>query len=215
MLIGVATVPPETWDDDFEFSISFLPNELLTAIFMHCRPHDLAILSRVSLRFNALAERLLYASIYIKDMLSPASPSPWRTTRCCKSLLLMNERRESLVRAGRGRGMGTEVFCVRWLNGATGDARSPPPPMQNMTNDMQIETTDAPTRRPSTPWPRGYQSRGGRGGRGNAHRREREPNAVAGPSGSRQRTPQTPTPGVSQTDSSSRDWSSRLLAARK
>ena len=45
-------------DDDFEFSISFLPNELLTAILMHCRPHDLAILSRVSLRFNALAERL-------------------------------------------------------------------------------------------------------------------------------------------------------------
>jgi hypothetical protein len=117
-------------DDDLALSLSFLPNELLTAIFIHCRPHDLAILSRISVRFNALAERLLYSSIYIKDMLSPASPSPWRTMRCCKSLLSMSERRESLARAGKGRGKGTEVFCVRWLNGVTSDAQPPPPPLR-------------------------------------------------------------------------------------
>ncbi|KAJ7890557.1 hypothetical protein B0H14DRAFT_2689828 [Mycena olivaceomarginata] len=64
-----------------------LPNETLVAIFDGLDPTALADISRVSRRFNAVAERLLYSFISITDLLSSSSPIPAKTLRCCQSIL--------------------------------------------------------------------------------------------------------------------------------
>ncbi|THU92990.1 hypothetical protein K435DRAFT_200797 [Dendrothele bispora CBS 962.96] len=64
-----------------------LPNELLNDIFIYLPSPSLAALSRVSHRYNAVAEHVLYSSIFIRDFLSESTPFPWRTFRCCESIL--------------------------------------------------------------------------------------------------------------------------------
>ncbi|KAJ7281563.1 hypothetical protein C8J57DRAFT_78299 [Mycena rebaudengoi] len=63
-----------------------LPNETLVAIFNDLPPTVLTDLTRVSRRFNAVAERILYSSISITDLLSQSS-NPTKTLRCCESIL--------------------------------------------------------------------------------------------------------------------------------
>ncbi|KAJ7760527.1 hypothetical protein B0H16DRAFT_575407 [Mycena metata] len=72
-----------------------LPNETLAAIFDGLPPSVLADITRVSRRFNAVAERILYSFISITDLLSPSAPIPTKTLRCCQSIL----RRPHLVEA--------------------------------------------------------------------------------------------------------------------
>jgi hypothetical protein len=63
-----------------------LPNETLSAIFKELPSPTLAILTYVSLRFNAVAERILYSSISIIDLLSESSPHPLRTLWWCDAV---------------------------------------------------------------------------------------------------------------------------------
>ncbi|KAF7308511.1 F-box domain-containing protein [Mycena chlorophos] len=63
-----------------------LPNETLVAIFDELPSTTLAQLTLVSHRFNAVAERLLYASISIVDTVSPECPRPLRTLSCFRSI---------------------------------------------------------------------------------------------------------------------------------
>ncbi|KAJ7504415.1 hypothetical protein B0H11DRAFT_2221825 [Mycena galericulata] len=64
-----------------------LPNETLFAILDGLPPTVLTNITRVSRRFNAVAERILYSSISITDLLSETSPIPAKTLRCCHSIL--------------------------------------------------------------------------------------------------------------------------------
>ncbi|KAJ6581468.1 hypothetical protein B0H19DRAFT_929191 [Mycena capillaripes] len=70
-----------------------LPNETLAAIFDGLDSATLVDLTRVSRRYNAVAERMLYSFISITDLLSASSPTPAKTLRCCQSIL----RRPHLV----------------------------------------------------------------------------------------------------------------------
>ncbi|KAK7060826.1 hypothetical protein VNI00_000559 [Paramarasmius palmivorus] len=88
-----------------------VPNEILTAVFLQLSPSTLSDLARVSHRFNAVAEFILYSSISIKDVLSESSPHPWRTSRCCESIL----KRRGLIENIRR-------LHIRWQK----DPRSPP-----------------------------------------------------------------------------------------
>jgi hypothetical protein len=72
-----------------------LPNETLVTIFDGLAPPALADIARVSRRFNAVAERILYSGISITDLLSESSPTPAKTLRCSQSIL----RRPHLVEA--------------------------------------------------------------------------------------------------------------------
>lgn len=63
-----------------------LPNELLAAIFHELDPSTLAVAARVSSHFNAVAERRLYSSIHITDILSEQSPHPLKTLRWCEAI---------------------------------------------------------------------------------------------------------------------------------
>lgn len=63
-----------------------LPNETLAAIFEELPATTLLQLARVSQRFNAVAERIIYSSISITDTLSPRSPLPTWTLRFCESI---------------------------------------------------------------------------------------------------------------------------------
>ncbi|KAH8832805.1 hypothetical protein DL96DRAFT_1667308 [Flagelloscypha sp. PMI_526] len=65
-----------------------LPTETLHSIFLHCNSHDLATLSLNSQYFNAVAERALYISVDICEILSANNPYPERSLRWCQSLLL-------------------------------------------------------------------------------------------------------------------------------
>ncbi|TFK60436.1 hypothetical protein BDN72DRAFT_850514 [Pluteus cervinus] len=89
-----------------------LPNETLTVVFDELPPSTLATITRVSHRFNAVAERMLYASVLITDMLAEASPIPYKTLRWCESLL----GRPHLLSA-------TKRIHVRWHS----DPQYPPP----------------------------------------------------------------------------------------
>ena len=80
-----------------------LPNETLSAIFSQLSPDSLARLAQVSVRFQAVAERVLYSSISIRDILSEDSPIPWRTLRCCRSILLRSHLVDSM-----------SVLHIRW-----------------------------------------------------------------------------------------------------
>uniref|UniRef100_A0A0W0EV28 F-box domain-containing protein n=2 Tax=Moniliophthora roreri TaxID=221103 RepID=A0A0W0EV28_MONRR len=88
-----------------------VPNEILTAIFLQLPPSTLSELARVSHRFNAVAELILYSSISIKDILSESSPHPWRTFQCCESILRRRNLLENIRR-----------LHIRWQK----DPRSPP-----------------------------------------------------------------------------------------
>ncbi|KAH9931809.1 uncharacterized protein B0H18DRAFT_1116070 [Fomitopsis serialis] len=66
-----------------------LPVETLYAIFDHLqpRPGELAQVARVCQRFRVIAERILYAHIFIQEGLPRSSPFPHRVHRCCDTLL--------------------------------------------------------------------------------------------------------------------------------
>ncbi|PBK99078.1 hypothetical protein ARMGADRAFT_918184 [Armillaria gallica] len=80
-----------------------LPNETLSAIFEILPIPLLADIARVSQRFKAVAERVLYSTIHVRDIISATDSQPWRTTRCCDSLL----RRPHLLESIR-------IFHIRW-----------------------------------------------------------------------------------------------------
>lgn len=80
-----------------------LPNETLSAIFNELPPSALAMVACVSLRFNAVAERILYSSISITDLLSETSPHPLRTMWWCEAMY----RRPHLIDT-------TRKLCIRW-----------------------------------------------------------------------------------------------------
>jgi len=90
-----AAHPPITsrWTPDLS-----LPNETLAAIFDGLDPIALADISRVSRRFNAVAERILYSFICITDLLSPSQPIPAKTLQCCQSILLRPHLIETIKR---------------------------------------------------------------------------------------------------------------------
>ena len=90
-----------------------LPNETWAAVFDHLSPSSLVVLSSVSLHFNAIAERALYSSIFIVDVLSELSPTPQKTLQWCQSML----RRKHLVNL-------TKRLHIRWQ----ADQLSPPSP---------------------------------------------------------------------------------------
>lgn len=74
-----------------------LPNETLSAIFDELSPSSLAAVARVSARFNGVAERILYSSVYITDILSESSPLPYRTLWWCEAM----RRRAHLFESAR------------------------------------------------------------------------------------------------------------------
>ncbi|KAF8892130.1 hypothetical protein BD779DRAFT_1411832, partial [Infundibulicybe gibba] len=80
-----------------------LPNETLSAIFTLLAPPTLVVTSRVSRRFNAVAERALYAAPIVTDMLTTSSTVPWRTLQWCDSLT----RRPHLID-------GIKRLVIRW-----------------------------------------------------------------------------------------------------
>ncbi|TFK39436.1 hypothetical protein BDQ12DRAFT_603926 [Crucibulum laeve] len=63
-----------------------LPNETLIAVFNELSPTTLADIAQVSHRFNAVAEWILYSSVYITDTLTDSSPVPLKTLRWCESM---------------------------------------------------------------------------------------------------------------------------------
>ena len=66
---------------------SSLPNETLATIFLHLHPGILARVLRVSPRFRAVAERILYTNIYIAETLPHANPTPHFTLLCCDTII--------------------------------------------------------------------------------------------------------------------------------
>ena len=88
-----------------------LPNETLAAILSELPPPSLAAVACVSVRFNAVAERILYASVYIAETLSESSPLPYRTLHWCEAM----RRRPHLFDAARR-------LHIRW------QSTSPPAP---------------------------------------------------------------------------------------
>jgi hypothetical protein len=93
---------PSNYETSTHLNVS-LPNEVLYRIFCDLPIPALVLLARVSHRFNAVAEHILYSSISIKDVLSKSSPHPWRTKMCCESII----QRSHLVESIRG-------FHIRW-----------------------------------------------------------------------------------------------------
>jgi hypothetical protein len=89
-----------------------LPNETLSAIFHELSPSSLATVARLSARFNGVAERILYSSVYITDILSESSPLPYRTLWWCEAM----RRRAHLFESAR-------KLHIRWQV----DASSCPP----------------------------------------------------------------------------------------
>ncbi|KAF9526109.1 hypothetical protein CPB83DRAFT_858355 [Crepidotus variabilis] len=83
-----------------------LPNETLEVIFGDLPPATLAILSRVSDRFNGVAERLLYTSPVITDVITPTSPSPVKTLWWCNAM--QRRGREYLLQTT------VKKLCIRW-----------------------------------------------------------------------------------------------------
>jgi len=94
-----------------------LPNELLAAIFHELDPSTLAVAARVSSHFNAVAERRLYSSIHITDILSEQSPHPLKTLRWCEAI----RRRAYLFESAR-------KLYIRWQS----DRSAPPVQVQHL-----------------------------------------------------------------------------------
>jgi hypothetical protein len=92
-----------------------LPNETLTAIFNELPPPSLAVLACVSFRFNAVAERMLYSSVFLTDLISETSPAPQRTLWWCEAM----RRRTHLFDT-------TRKLCIKWQ----ADESAPPPHYQ-------------------------------------------------------------------------------------
>lgn len=90
-------------DTNGPVTILALPNETLYAILLDFTPFTLATIARVSRRFQAIAERLLYSSIHINDVLSGSSPLPWKALRWCQAM----RQRVHLVDA-------TKKLQIRW-----------------------------------------------------------------------------------------------------
>lgn len=80
-----------------------LPNETLAAIFDTLPSATLARIALVSHHFNAVAERVLYSSIFISELLTETSPIPQKTLRWCDSI----QRRPHLLDA-------TKKLHIRW-----------------------------------------------------------------------------------------------------
>ncbi|OBZ66848.1 hypothetical protein A0H81_13125 [Grifola frondosa] len=80
-----------------------LPNETLSAIFENVQPHALTHLLRVSRRFSLIAERILYSTIVIFETLPRSAPVPYKTARCCKTIL----QRPHLAEV-------VKKFSIRW-----------------------------------------------------------------------------------------------------
>jgi hypothetical protein len=94
-----------------------LPNELIAAIFHDLDPSTLAVAARVSSHFNALAERILYSSIHITDILSEQSPHPLKTLQWCEAI----RRRAHFLESAR-------KLYIRWQS----DRSSPPVQVQHL-----------------------------------------------------------------------------------
>jgi hypothetical protein len=84
-------------------TITELPNETLSAIFQYLPPTTLPIITCISYRFRGVAERLLYSSVCITDILSESSPAPYKTLRWCESMHQRLYLRES-----------TKKLQIRW-----------------------------------------------------------------------------------------------------
>ena len=89
-----------------------LPNETITAIFLELPSSSLAVLACVSVRFKAVAERILYSSISIVDLLSESSPHPLKTLWWCNAM----RHRPHLIDT-------TRKLQIRWQ----ADESTPPP----------------------------------------------------------------------------------------
>jgi len=94
-----------------------LPNELLAAIFHELDPSTLTVAARVSSHFNAVAERILYSSIHITDILSEQSPYPLKTLWWCQAI----HRRAHLFEYAR-------KLHIRWQS----DRSTPPVQVQHL-----------------------------------------------------------------------------------
>ncbi|KAF5383811.1 hypothetical protein D9615_003739 [Tricholomella constricta] len=90
-------------DTNGPVTIIALPNETLCAILLYFSPPTLTGIARVSQRFKAVAERLLYSSIHLNETLSESSPLPWKTLRWCESM----RQRAHLIEA-------TKKLQIRW-----------------------------------------------------------------------------------------------------
>lgn len=64
-----------------------LPNEMLATVFENLQPDVLAQVVRVSRRFRAVAERILYTNIVIADHLPRSAPVPRKTVVYCETIL--------------------------------------------------------------------------------------------------------------------------------
>jgi hypothetical protein len=67
-------------------TITDLPNETLSVISQYLPPRALAVTARISCRLRGVAERQLYSSVCLTDVLSESSPTPHKTLRWCKSM---------------------------------------------------------------------------------------------------------------------------------
>ena len=87
---------------------SGLPNEILDAVFDHLPRDALTRVARVSRRWRANAERLLYASVIIHEILPRASPSPVPTSTSISPTTSTSSpsHRPRPWRAGAGAGAG-------------------------------------------------------------------------------------------------------------
>ncbi|KAH7905641.1 hypothetical protein BJ138DRAFT_1118286 [Hygrophoropsis aurantiaca] len=86
-----------------------LPNETLISIFCGLPASALTALACVCRHWRAIAEWILYSNVLITESLSPTYPFPYRTLRCCQTIL----HRPSLA-------SGVKKFHVRWISEGRG-----------------------------------------------------------------------------------------------
>lgn len=84
-----------------------LPNEMLAAVFENLHADALAQVVRVSRRFHAVGERILYTNVAIAESVPRSSPVPRRTVTFCSTLLAHPHLAE-----------GTKKLAVRWATEA-------------------------------------------------------------------------------------------------
>ncbi|KAH7922596.1 hypothetical protein BV22DRAFT_1131305 [Leucogyrophana mollusca] len=82
-----------------------LPNETLASIFCGLSPSILTSTARVSRQWRAVAEWILYSNVFITESLSPTSQFPYRTLRCCQTIV----QHPHLA-------SGVKKFHVRWIS---------------------------------------------------------------------------------------------------
>ncbi|KIP07052.1 hypothetical protein PHLGIDRAFT_30161 [Phlebiopsis gigantea 11061_1 CR5-6] len=81
-----------------------LPNEMLAAVFQTLQPDVLAQVVRVSRRFHAVAERILYTNILIGESVPRTAPIPRKTVTFCETVLTYPHLSD-----------GVKKVAVRWL----------------------------------------------------------------------------------------------------